>query len=586
MNRKILLVAINAKYIHSNLAVYSLKAYAKECAQNIEIAEYTINNQVEDIIDGIYTYKPDVLAFSCYIWNIEYVRKAMAEIHKLLPQCHIWLGGPEVSYNTAYYMKEYDYLKGIFVGEGEATFRDIAMLYETECDLENIETKIHDIAGIVTHKRDEAITREAVNMSEIPFVYGHLDGDDAGIDRFKNRIIYYESSRGCPYSCSYCLSCIDKKLRFRDIELVEAELTFFLQKRVPQVKFIDRTFNCDRERSARIWKFIADNDNGITNFHFEISAELVTDEHIEILNSMRPGLVQLEIGVQSTNPKTLSAIRRRMDVQRLKHIVGRLSEKKNIHIHLDLIAGLPYEDMESFKQSFNDVYSMKPDELQLGFLKVLYGSYMYDDARRYGIVYKSFPPYEVLYTDWLTYDDILRLKQVEEVLEIYYGSGQFVYTVRFFEKYFDTPYEFYEQLGAFYGKRFANGEKHSRIERYDILLEFARECNSAHGKSIDVNILTGLMTLDIYLRENIKSRPAFATSQEIYRQQIKEFAREHNISKSSHIEVFSADIVPHAEEIFGEVKANISDKNMLFVTFDYDDRNPINHNAHVYVNIK
>lgn len=582
-NKKIALVAINAKYIHSNLAVYSLKAYAGQFSGNVEIQEYTINNQVEDILDGIYEAKPEVVAFSCYIWNIEYVRKLACELHKLLPHCHIWLGGPEVSYNTDYYMDNYAYIRGIMVGEGEETFKELVTIYETAENEESMEQQLEALAGVVTHKRREPVSREPVDMSSIPFVYNKLEA-------FNNRIIYYESSRGCPYSCSYCLSCIDKKLRFRDMRLVEQELRFFLDNKVSQVKFIDRTFNCDSERSAHIWKFISENDNGVTNFHFEISADRLNDEYIDILRKMRPGLVQLEIGVQSTNGETLRAIRRGMNIDKLRDVVSRLWEKRNIHIHLDLIAGLPYEDIDSFKRSFNDVYNMKPDELQLGFLKVLHGSYMYDDAKRYGIVYKEFPPYEVLYTDWLSYDDILRLKQIEEVLEIYYGSGQFTYSVRYLQKYFETPYDFYESLGAFYADRHKKGEKHSRIERYKLLLGFAdyiseNKCINNENKYINIEktLLSQLMTLDVYLRENIKSRPEFAADKEPYRQQIKELAREQGISKNDHIEVFTADILEYAGDILKENEYAKSSSEPLFVRFDYADRSPVNSNASVSI---
>lgn len=583
-NKKVLLVAINAKYIHSNLAVYSLKAYAGQYSENIVICEYTINNMAEDIIDGIYREKPDVVAFSCYIWNIEYVRKVMHELHKLLPQCHIWLGGPEVSYNTDYYMDSYDYIRGIMVGEGEETFKELVGIYETAENAEAMEKQLEALAGIVTHKRREPVSREPVNLSSIPFVYGTYNNEENStkLDTFKNRIIYYESSRGCPYSCSYCLSCIDKRLRFRDMKLVEQELKFFLRNKVPQVKFIDRTFNCDGERSAYIWKFISENDNGVTNFHFEISADRLNDEHIDILSKMRPGLVQLEIGVQSTNVETLSAIRRRMDIDKLREVVRRLSENKNIHIHLDLIAGLPYEDITSFKNSFNDVYNMKPDELQLGFLKVLHGSYMYEDAKKYGIVYKTFPPYEVLYTDWLSYDDILKLKQIEEVLEIYYGSGQFTYSVRYLQKYFETPYDFYESLGDFYGAKHKHGEKHSRIERYMLLLEFADYLTDNAGINMNKELLSELMTLDVYLRENIKSRPPFAPDREAYRQQIKELAREYGISKNDHIEVFTKAILNDAGDILKNTYDNNEDE-LLFVRFDYAVRNPVNNNASVSI---
>lgn len=553
---KILLVAINAKYIHSNLAVHSLKAYVDEYSDKIEIAEFTINNRIEDILDEIYIKKPEVLAFSCYIWNIEFVRKILVEIKKLLPGTSIWLGGPEVSYNTEYYFDKYEQITGIMVGEGEGSFREIVEYYIAgKGDLERIK-------GVALPGKTKADERECIDMSTIPFAYKDLK-------EFENRIIYYESSRGCPFSCSYCLSSIDKKLRFRDVELVKKELKFFMDNRVSQVKFIDRTFNADRERSKNIWQFILDNDNGVTNFHFEISADLITEEQIEILNKMRPGLVQLEIGVQSTNMQTISAIRRRMDLDKLKKVVDRLNADKNIHLHLDLIAGLPFEDLTSFKNSFNEVYNMRPDELQLGFLKVLNGAYMHEDAKEYGIVYRNFPPYEVLYTKWLSYDDILLLKKVEEVLEIYYGSGQFRNTVNYLIKYFDTPYDFYERLGIYFDEVHKKGEKHARIERYNLLLSFAKEY-----KDISVFKLKEVMTLDLYLRENMKTRPEFSRNLSFYKEHIRELVLDGKIKKTEHLEVFSKEIAEEFLGIYEEAKE-------IFVKFDYEIRNPITMDAKV-----
>lgn len=561
MVERILLVAINAKYIHSNLAIHSLRAYAGQFSEKIQIAEFTINNRIEDILDEIYVKKPEVLAFSCYIWNIEYVEKLMVELKKLLPDTDIWLGGPEASYNTEYFFSKYPCVKGIMVGEGEETFKELVEYYVTGLG------DLQDIKGISTADKPMADLRECMDMSIIPFPYRDLK-------EFENRIIYYESSRGCPFSCSYCLSSIDKKLRFRDMSLVKDELKFFMDNGIAQVKFIDRTFNADRKRSTELWQFILDNDNGITNFHFEISADLITDEQIELLNKMRPGLVQLEIGVQSTNDKTIEAIRRKMNISRLREVVAKLKRGNNIHLHLDLIAGLPYEDLTSFKNSFNDVYNMEPDELQLGFLKVLHGSYMYDDALKFGIAYKDFPPYEVLYTDWLSYDDILTLKKVEEVLEIYYGSNQFRNTVNYLIKYFETPYDFYEGLGIYYDEVHSKSEKHARIERYNLLLGFAERI-----QGISIDQLKEIMTLDIYLRENIKTRPVFSKDMSVYKECIRELVSDGKIKKTEHIEAFSYDVAKKYIEPSLEGNA----ENIIFVKFDYEKRNPITFDSQVMV---
>ncbi|MBP3337942.1 MAG: DUF4080 domain-containing protein [Lachnospiraceae bacterium] len=560
MVETILLVAINAKYIHSNLAVHSLKAYSKEYAEKIQIAEYTINNLIEDILDDIYLKKPDVLAFSCYIWNIEYVEKLMVELKKLLPDTDIWLGGPEVSYNAQKYFEEFDCVKGVMVSEGEETFKDIVTNYVNGND------DFESIAGIITKDKPIADVRKCVDMSKIPFPYENLK-------EFENRIIYYESSRGCPFSCSYCLSSIDKTLRFRSLEQVFEELKFFMDNKVSQVKFIDRTFNCDKNRSEKIWQYILENDNGITNFHFEISADLITEEQIEILNKMRPGLVQLEIGVQSTNEKTIEAIRRKMDLERLKNVVSKIKSARNIHLHLDLIAGLPYEDIATFKKSFNDVYAMEPDELQLGFLKVLHGAYMYDDAKEYGIVYKNFPPYEVLYTKWLSFDDVLKLKKIETVLEIYYGSNQFRNTVNYLISFFESPYDFYEVLGDFYDEVHKKGEKHSRIERYNLLLDFVKKVEGANEE-----VLKEVMTLDIYLRENMKTRPSFSVDMSAYKDALRVLVKDGTIKKTEHIEAISLEVAKAYLDI--ECCENCE---KIFVKFDYDNRNPITFDASVSI---
>ena len=420
---KVLLGAVNAKYIHSNLAVYSLKAYAEDPA--VEIGEYTINQQKDDILMDIYKRKPDILCLSCYIWNLDYIEEIVLEIGKLRPDMPIWLGGPEVSYDAKEVLRRLPCVKGVMKGEGEKTFKELCQIYRNECE-ENVDKQLKSVMGITFRMGKREIIdnpwRPIMDLSEVPFVYDHMED-------FEHKIIYYETSRGCPFSCSYCLSSVDKRLRFRDIELVKKELQFFLDHKVPQVKFVDRTFNCKHEHSIAIWKYIMEHDNGITNFHFEIAADILNEEELELLEQMRPGLVQLEIGVQSTNPKTIKEIHRVMDFKKVSRIVRRIQDKGNVHEHLDLIAGLPYEDVESFAHSFDDVYALEPEQLQLGFLKVLKGSYMEEKKDDYGLVYKGQPPYEVLYTKWLPYEDTLRLKGIEEMVETYYNSRQFCYTL-------------------------------------------------------------------------------------------------------------------------------------------------------------
>ena len=544
---KILLAACNAKYIHSNLAVYNLKSCSGEYSSSVVVKEYTINQIRDDILKDIYLEQPDVVCFSCYIWNISFVRELVPDLKKILPQVEFWAGGPEVSYDAVEFLKKNPAFFGVMVGEGEETFHELAGYY--------IERKPETLSGIrgvafrdENKGRDIVHTgwRELMDLSKVPFAYSNLT-------EFKNRIIYYESSRGCPFSCSYCLSSIDKKLRFRDIELVKKELQFFIDNKVPQVKFVDRTFNCKHDHAMEIWRYITENDNGITNFHFEISADLLRAEELALMKTMRPGLIQLEIGVQSTNPQTIKAIRRTMDFEKLKGIVEQIHSFGNIHQHLDLIAGLPYEGYDSFHKSFCDVYALRPEQFQLGFLKVLKGSYMMEMTGEYQILYKDREPYEVLSTAWMTYGEILRLKMVESMVEVYYNSGQFKNTLVFLEKYFDDPFRMYEALGRFYEKKGYSEISHSRMRRYEILMEFAGE-----QKEIPSEALSDVMLLDLYLRENLKSRPSFASDQKPYERLIWDYRKAKKIPKTAHIEVFR------------------DGKKLLF---DYTDRDPLTNNA-------
>lgn len=544
---KILLAACNAKYIHSNLAVYNLKSCSGEYSSRVVVKEYTINQIRDDILKDIYLEKPDVICFSCYIWNISFVRELVPDLKKILPQVEFWAGGPEVSYDAVEFLKKNPAFFGVMVGEGEETFHELAGYY-----IERKPETLSEIRGVAfrDENKDRNIVhtgwRELMDLSKVPFAYSNLT-------EFKNRIIYYESSRGCPFSCSYCLSSIDKKLRFRDIELVKKELQFFIDNKVPQVKFVDRTFNCKHDHAMEIWRYITEHDNGITNFHFEISADLLRAEELALMKTMRPGLIQLEIGVQSTNPQTIKAIRRTMDFEKLKRIVEQIHSFGNIHQHLDLIAGLPYEGYDSFHKSFCDVYTLHPEQFQLGFLKVLKGSHMMEMTGEYQILYKDREPYEVLSTAWLTYEEILRLKMVESMVEVYYNSGQFKNTLVFLEKYFDDPFRMYEALGRFYEKKGYSEISHSRMRRYEILMEFAGE-----QKEIPLEALSDVMLLDLYLRENLKSRPSFASDQKPYERQIWDYRKAKKIPKTAHIEVFR------------------DGKRLLF---DYTDRDPLTNNA-------
>ena len=543
---KILLAACNAKYIHSNLAVYDLQAYAAKYADHIILKEYTINQQKDDIMRDIYLEHPNVVCVSCYIWNISFVKELMADLTKILPDADFWAGGPEVSYDAEKFLAENPEFTGVMVGEGEETFLELSGHY-----IEQSPADLKDITGVCYRDGEKIVHngwRQIMDLSSIPFIYKDLAD-------FKNRIIYYESSRGCPFSCSYCLSSIDKKLRFRDTEMVKKELQFFIDNKVPQVKFVDRTFNCKHDHAMAIWKYINEHDNGVTNFHFEISADLLREEELQEMSTMRPGLIQLEIGVQSTNPDTIKAIHRTMDFEKLKGIVNRIHSFGNIHQHLDLIAGLPYEDYDSFRKSFNDVYALKPQQLQLGFLKVLKGSHMMEMCQEYEIVYKTREPYEVLSTKWLDYDHVLKLKNVENMVEVYYNSGQFQNTLEYLEGFFPDAFSIYEGLGRFYMEKGYGDVSHTRMRRYEILLEFLENV-----PEISMDKVKDQMVYDLYLRENLKSRPGFAKDQKPFERQIWDFRKREKVAKNAHVEVFA-------------------DGKVLL--FDYADRDPLTNKAHV-----
>ncbi len=598
---KILLIGINAKYIHSNPAIYSLRACAGEYKKNIEIAEYTINQQAEDIRRDIYLRKPDVISFSCYIWNWSVISKLLPDLAKLLPGVPIWLGGPEVSYRAEEVLTEFPQVKGIMVGEGEYTFMRLAGYYctsyfksaeknneqgiENSCQIRNCEADLVKIPGIVTRDFNTGAP-QVLDFADIPFWYAD---EDLLKEEFQNRIVYYETSRGCPFRCSYCLSSIDKQVRFRPMEMVKKELDFFLENKVSQVKFIDRTFNCKHSHAMEIWQYIYEHDNSVTNFHFEIAADIITEEELELLSKLRPGQVQLEIGVQTTNPQTLAEIRRVTDMNQLRENVARLRNFHNIHLHLDLIVGLPFEDKTSFIKSFNDVYSMKPDDLQLGFLKVLSGSHIGEMVEDYGIVYENNPPYEVLSTNWISYEDVIGLKRVEEMLEIYHNSGQFVNTIAFLEKQFETPFALYEALAAFYERRGLFIQAPSRSYRYEVLLDFACEADA-----VNMEIYRELLTYDLYLREKLKSRPVFLQDRKLQEDLVWNFykkeAEEPYLLKDyaeytakqmmhlTHLEYFRYPVW-NMEAWDGTA----SSEYVGAVFFDYQKRNPITGDAGINV---
>ena len=593
---KILLTAINAKYIHSNLAVYSLQAYAAAHGHKIERAEYTINNQLEDILEKIYCQKPDILLFSCYIWNVEYVKELVSEFHKLRPEVPIWVGGPEVSFETERFLKENPAITGIMMGEGERTLTELCEYFEQcEQDAHSLsqnrdearnetagagmeyekksgaftelnEEMLKKIDGISYRRSDGTVAiqplRNLLPMDELPFCYANLKD-------FEHRIIYYESSRGCPFNCSYCLSSVDKKLRFRSLPLVYKELQFFIDAKVPQVKFVDRTFNCQHEHAMGIWKYIKEHDNGITNFHFEISADLLRDDELELISDMRPGLIQLEIGVQSTNGDTIREIHRTMRLEEVYRAVNRVKAGKNIHQHLDLIAGLPFEDYQRFQKSFNDIYALHPQQLQLGFLKVLKGSYMYEHAQEYGLVYRSRPPYEVMASKWVSYDEMLEIRLVEEMLELHYNSGQFLTYLAVLEWKYDSTFQMFLDMGHFYREHGYLDCSHSRVRRTEIVQEFAEIVDPERR-----DIYREALIFDLYKIEKSKSRPFWAKNVQQDKRQTGKYLREHGMEKKyCHFEYFE-----HINEK-GEIT---EEKDPLWLLFDYENRDSLTNEAALF----
>ena len=502
-----------------------------------------------------------------YIWNLDYVESVAREFKKICPDTPVWVGGPEVSYEVEDFLTSHPEIDGVMIGEGEETFREVCDYYAGNRELDSIRgIAYRDNNGIRVTE-----SRAIMDMSRIPFCYDTMED-------FSNRIIYYESSRGCPFSCSYCLSSVDKSLRFRDTELVKKELLFFINQKVPQIKFVDRTFNCNHAHAMEIWRFIKEHDNGVTNFHFEISADLINEEELKLISDMRPGLIQLEIGVQSTNEVTIKEIHRTMKLERLKEVVRAIQSGANVHEHLDLIAGLPYEDYDSFARSFDEIYELKPNQLQLGFLKVLKGSFMYEHAAEYGIIYHDKPPYEVLSTKWISFDDVLRIKKVEEMLEVYYNSGQFEITMKLMDVLYDSAFDFFQRLGDFYEEKGYLAMSHSRIRRCEILLEFMQaelQTKAGERKPSDiVKMLEEALIFDLYYRENCKSRPGWAVDAASFKKMTHRYCAK---GKLSHVEPFHYRFPDKKQRSIDTLP--VREKEPVWVLFHYDDRDPLDNQA-------
>ncbi|MGI6071656.1 MAG: DUF4080 domain-containing protein [Lachnospiraceae bacterium] len=589
---KILLIAINAKYTHMNPAVYSIRAYAGPLGEHMDIAEYTINLSLQEVLRDIERRNPEVIGISCYIWNINFIGELLKALEKASGSRQIFLGGPEVSYNPREVLERFPMVDGVFCKEGEVSWKMAA------AQLVNRGKISGEIPGLMLQGTDDVKKREnyaaePVDMDDIPFIYDNLS-------IFRNRMLYYETSRGCPFRCSYCLSSIEKGMRFRSLKLVLPELKHFLDGRVRIVKFVDRTFNADRERAMKIWRYLAENDNKVTTFHFEVEGSLLTDEEIDFLQKVRKGLFQLEIGVQTVNPKTLSEICRNTKTEKIKNAVTRLTAAGNIHIHLDLIAGLPFEDFESFRHSFNEVYSWGGDMLQLGFLKILHGTVMEKKAADYKMKRDTSAPYEVKSTAWISGDEMEILHGIEEQLNRYGNSGAYKYTMPAVQRLSDGPFDMYETIDAYYKSNPERFDRESRISAYEMLREVigarlaalneSRAGNSEKNngenrkkrsakisgeygnQAAEMKHFDALLLIDLYKKEKLKARPDFFGGGVEQKRRQREMRRNGSLKRggpkeSVHVEFFDFDV-----ELFmrtGQISA--ADCRVFFL---YEDQGP------------
>lgn len=583
---KILLTAVNAKFIHSSLAVKCLSTYAKEFKENICIKEFTINNDEDFILREIFYENADIVCFSCYLWNVDLIKRVAENLKKVNPKVLVIFGGPEVSYDSEEFMKENEFVDIIIRGEGEATFNDICR------SVINSEINITEIDGITYRFNDDIFStnpRRPISLDELDFVYENLDD-------YENKIIYYETQRGCPYNCQYCLSSVEKGVRFLSEDRVKSDLEFFLKNNVKQVKFVDRTFNCNKKHAMMIWRYIIENDNNITNFHMEITADIMDDEMLELLKKARKGLFQFEIGVQSTNKRTIEAIKRNTDFDELSIIVNKIKSMGNIHQHLDLIAGLPYEDYESFKKSFNDVYNLEPEQLQLGFLKLLKGSGLRYDAKKYGIKFRKTATYEFLETDWLSYSDTEKLKDIEEMVETFYNSEKALNTLKYAIFLYSDPFSLYENLALYWTQKGHNKIQHNKMELYKILYEFILEDNILNKYS---EIFKCFLRFDIFINDNIKNIPVEITNNnsDNYKDRIRIFFNNSEnienylfelrnyspaqLARMCHVEIFDYNIIDFIKNKDLEIR-----KKETYILFDYySKKSAFGHENYEIINI-
>lgn len=531
---KIVLAGINSQYVHLNLAVRYLKKYVEANSDlKIEIYETNINNQVFNIIKDIYELNPDKIIFSTYIWNKEYIVEIVKELKKVLLNVEIILGGPEVSYKWEKFMANMPEVDALLLGEGEKV-------------LLNFLTKKEDkVLGVVSRKNGEIVFNgvEPIieNLDIVPFPYEDWELED------RTKIFYYESSRGCPFSCSYCLSSIDKTVRYYSLDRMKKDLKRFLDSPIKLLKFVDRTFNLKKERYMEIWKFLLENYREGITFHFEINANIFDDETLDFLEKVPKGYFQFEIGVQSINPETMVAIKRNNILDKLAYNVRRIS--RNIHLHLDLIAGLPYETYDIFKDSFNYVYNLKPEMIQLGFLKLLKGTQMYDEVEKYNYKYYSKPPYEVFSNKFISFGELVKLKNLEKMLDYYYNSEKFSYTCDFVIKNnFDSAFTFFEKIADYYDKKGYLKISHKEVALFNILYDFYVENNLK-----DLDIFVEFLKYDYLALGKPGSYPEWLKSNkdsELHNQLIKdsEFKSVREGHKNSELEEFKYNIFTNKRE--------------------------------------
>ena len=570
---EVLLSALNASFVHSSLALRYLRSYCED-EFKIEISEYTINQHSDDIAAEIYKANPDVLGFSCYIWNIDKTLDIIKILKKVKPELTIILGGPEVSYNPVKLMEAYAEIDYIIYGEGEYSFKELLTSLRYKKSFNNVK-------GLVYRQEDKIIKNEPQpvidDLDIIRSPYNQIGG-------LENKIAYFEASRGCPFNCQYCLSSTLSSVRNLSLKRVKTELLRLINAKVKQVKFVDRTFNCNSKRTWEIFKFLLDNkpDDHEINFHFEIAADLLSDEMIEWLKQVPTGYFQFEIGVQSTKPATLDIIQRQMDFNRIKKVVNELLEAENIHLHLDLIAGLPREDYERFKESFNDVYQLKPHKLQLGFLKLLQGSGLRKNAEEYGYLFTEQPPYEVLANNDISYDQILNLKMVEEVLETFGNAHYFDHSLEFiYQNFYDSYFELYYDLASFWEEGEYYRYSHKLIFLYQVLQKFYQQHCQAKQK-----LFNEVLKFDYLLgRRRVNNLPDFLTRYRIenYKTRFRDFTNNpkeikkyfvelnqlssRQLRKEIQIETFAYDIIEAIKEPTKELK-----KGQTNILFNYHNK--------------